>query len=190
MRGRPSGGCRFRQSDLTKKTSTEAAVEAYLKATGVDSKNASYPFYATLAYERLADHKNAVRYHKLAIARDRDSPRYRVALGGLLERMGRAKEAMVVYRGATRVSPEDPDVWIRLGHVAADARCHRDAVRAFKRAHALKSDDLEAILSLGIVYETGLRDQKAAADYYRLYIDKGGKDPDVADWLKRIDDAR
>ncbi|MGH7162155.1 MAG: tetratricopeptide repeat protein [Planctomycetota bacterium] len=163
-----------------------AAVEAYRQAARLAPGNASHYYYLGLATERAGNRREAVVQYRRAAQKDPGNALYRLALGSALEQSGRVREALAAYKEATKLSPDDPDAWIRLGHVCAGARQARQAVAAFEKARALAPDDVEILKSLGIVYEVGLRNLKEAARCYKEYVDKGGKDKRVAEWLAQI----
>ena len=105
------------------------------------------------------------------------------------ERRGRPGDALAAYKKATVLSPEDPDGWIRYGHVAADLRRYRVAAGAFQRAVELDPDRVEILKSLGIVNEMRRRKDEAIRAY-RLYLRRGGKDKRVRAWLEALSAPR
>ena len=93
---------------------------------------------------------------------------------------------MRAYKEATRLAPDDAEIWTRYGHMAADAGNARQAAKAFTRALKLDPKETETWKALGIIYEIELSDAKRAVECYRKYVDRGGDDERVAAWLKDI----
>jgi len=172
----------FREGEL------DRARAAYKKASRLDPSNASYLYYQGLIEERERELRKAAKFYKAAAGRDPEEPAYLLALGSVLEERGQAKKAFSAYEDATEVAPENADAWTRFGHVAADLNRFKTAAEAFNKALELRPGDLGVLLSLGIVYETGLRMKAEAIDCYRRYLAKGGKDARVREWLKALED--
>ena len=90
------------------------------------------------------------------------------------------------YRKATELAPEDVTIWTRYAHMCADAGRGKDAVKALQRAIDLDPKDLELVKQLGIFYEKVVGSTKLAVKAFRTYVEMGGKDERVRDWLKEL----
>ena len=121
----------------------------------------------------------------MATRKSPDQLAYLLALGDAQDRRGRSREALRVYRSASKHDPDDADIWTRLGHLAADAGRGKESVRAFRRAIQIAPEEIDLWKVLGIVYQLQLSQTKRAEECYRTYIEKGGKDKRVAEWLNR-----
>ncbi len=166
---------------------TTEAVEGYRAAARLDPMNARHVDFLGRVHEKGGDLKQAEQQYRIASAKDGDNVSYMLALGSVLEKRGDAKQALRVYRSATKAEPEDEDCWIRLGHAAADAAKPEEAAKAFERALVLEPNNASTLLSLGIVYEVGLRDREKAIETYRAYLAAGGKDARVKRWLSALE---
>jgi len=166
---------------------TEAAAASYREAARLDPKNARHAYFLGRVHEKGNDLKQAERQYRTALAKDPDNVTYMLALGGVLVRRGQGKQALTIYKGAAKAAPDDEDVWIRYGHTAADEGKPEDAAKAFERALILEPDNPATLLSLGIVYEVGLRDREKAIETYRAYLAAGGKDTRVKRWLAALE---
>jgi len=165
------------------------ALASYKTAARYEPRNATYQYYEGLVHERRDDWNGAVRCYRAAIARDRDHPGYRLALGGAYEKLGKLRSALAAYKEAVRLAPEDVQAWARYGHTAADGRKPKLAIEAFTKANELDPEDTGVLLSLGVLYETGVRKPDKAAECYRKYLAAGGKDERVRRWLDALEKA-
>jgi len=77
---------------------------------------------------------------------------------------------------AEGLEPRDADAWLRCGYVSSKLNRAKDAVKALEKAFELDPENLEILKTLGIIYETDLGKSENAIDYYRRYLDAGGKD--------------
>jgi tetratricopeptide (TPR) repeat protein len=166
---------------------TEDAAAGYREAARLDPKNARHVYFLGRVHEKGNDLKQAERQYRTALAKDPDNVTYMLAVGGVLLKRGQGKQALTIYKGATKAAPDDEDVWIRYGHAAADAGKSEDAAKAFERALVLEPNNPATLLSLGIVYEVGLRDREKAIETYRAYVAAGGKDARVKRWLAALE---
>jgi tetratricopeptide (TPR) repeat protein len=162
-----------------------AAISACRKAIRLEPKQGDHEFLLAVCLEGAGKQRDAAKHFKLATKKAPDRIEYLLALGDAEDERGRDAAALKAYRKASERAPEDVDVWVRLGHLAADAGRGKESVRAFRRAIELDPKDVELWKVLGIVYQTELGMGKRAEECYRTYIEKGGTDKRVVDWLKR-----
>ena len=70
--------------------------------------------------------------------------------------------------------PDDPEVWIRLGHLNFDNGDVEAAIEAYEKALALRPDNPDVITDLGVMYRRIGLPQKAVAAFDRtLALDPG-----------------
>jgi tetratricopeptide (TPR) repeat protein len=153
----------------------------------LEPKNARHVYFLGRVFEKEGDLKQAERQYRTALARNADNVAYMMALGAVLEKRGQGKQALTVYRNATKAAPDDEDAWIRCGHTASAEGKPEEAAKAFERALVLEPKNVRTMLSLGVVYEVGLRDREKAIETYREYIAAGGKDARVKKWLAALE---
>lgn len=68
--------------------------------------------------------------------------------------------------------PDDPDVWVRLGHLHFDAGDTAAAIEAYEKALALKPDAPDVVTDLGVMYRRSGDPRKALDAFERaLEID-------------------
>jgi tetratricopeptide (TPR) repeat protein len=81
------------------------------------------------------------------------------------------KKAIEQYEKITEGEPKDTDSWLMLGRLQKIAQNSTDALKAYKKALELDSDNEDAMTGLAMVY-TDLGDNKAAAELMRKVADK------------------
>jgi len=119
------------------------------------------------------------------VARQRpDNPRAHVNIGVLLEREGRAEEAIEEYRIALAMEPDYADAHFNLGVAFVRLGRYEEAERAFRDAIRLSPGDAAAHVNLANVLSRR-SDWDGAAAAYREAVRSAPRDPDARLGLAR-----
>ncbi|MEE8104460.1 MAG: tetratricopeptide repeat protein [Planctomycetota bacterium] len=169
-----------------KQDKTAEAIRSFRHALKLEPKNSNHHYYLGLCYEQKGKARLATRSYRAAVKHSPKNVEYQLTLGDALDARNKRKEALATYRKATELAPEDVTIWTRYAHLCADAGRGKDAVKALQRAIDLDPEDLELVKQLGIFYEKGVGSTKLAVKAFRTYVEKGGKDERVRDWLKEL----
>jgi tetratricopeptide (TPR) repeat protein len=102
----------------------------------------------------------------------------------LLELQPNLDEALVAGELAVKHAPKNPDSHYTLGLVLQKKGRFADAERALLQAAAVNASYADVYLSLGDLYAEDLKDQKKAAEAYRRYLETGGTENRVRDYLQ------
>jgi hypothetical protein len=102
----------------------------------------------------------------------------------LLELQPNLDEALVAGELAVKHAPKNPDAHYTLGLVLQKKGRFADAERALLQAAAVNASYADVYLSLGDLYAEDLKDQKKAAEAYRRYLETGGTENRVRDYLQ------
>ncbi len=93
-----------------------------------------------------------------------------------LELLPDLDEALAAARLAVQHAPTNPDSHYTLGLAHEKKHAYGEAERAFQEAVKANPDYADVYLSLGMLYEDGLKDTDKAAAAYRRYQELGGTD--------------
>lgn len=156
------------------KTQTErttAAKEAYEKA------------YTLLQQQRSV--QEALDYLNKAIEYDPSyGDAYVLKSYVLLELQPNLDEALVAGELAVKHAPKNPDSYYTLGLVLQKKGRFAEAERALLQAAAVNAAYSDVYLSLGDLYADDLKDEKKAMAAYRRYLETGGTENRVRDYLQ------
>ena len=172
----------YRQGDLRAADREFAAAEDEAKRT--DPRNAAQPclFRGFLAEE--AGRESQALHHVLrALRYDREDATAWLALGALYERMEQASKAQAAYEEAARLDEAGALAPFQAGLVAADLKRGNRSLELLEEAVRRDPGLLDAYLAAGSVCQDLLARPRDAKDWYRRYLDRGGSDPRVHDWL-------
>ncbi|HMB70597.1 MAG TPA: tetratricopeptide repeat protein [bacterium] len=108
----------------------------------------------------------------------------RISLGDQKMNSKLPLEAIVNYKEALEIDPENADVYSRLGYAYVQAEDYDMAVKTYRRWAELKPDDCQAHQSLGFAYmRQGLTDQAIVA--YETSLEECPEDPNAYTNLAR-----
>ena len=107
-------------------------------------------------------------------------------LGVAYRMMGMLEEALREHERVLKLKPDDAGTHYNLGLLYLDMEDYERAVSEFERATQLSPGYLSAYKNLGVIYEDNIGDKEKALHYYRKYLELGGDDPRVSEWIKRI----
>ncbi len=103
--------------------------------------------------------------------------------GAALEEEGKLDEAIVEYRIAVKLSPDDPDIHFNLGLAYLKKKQNKEAIVEYKRVVELSPRDSDAYKLLGIAYiQEG--DKKEAIRQWKNSLRINPDQPDVKEFIK------
>lgn len=144
-------------------------------------------FMLGLCYERENESKKAENEYRRGAKFAPENPVFPRALAILYEGQGRWKDAIRMYKTVVELSDGSVDALIDLGLAEFDGRKHEDAVESFEAVLRVEPKNLTALLNLGLLHQHHVKDRKKAAQCYRDYLDNGGTDVRVRDWLAEVE---
>lgn len=107
------------------------------QALALDAENPQTLYLAGVACLNSGQYGHAIEWFSRAIRREPKSP-YLADLGAALAKQGRIDEAVLAADKAVQLTPEDAELWGRLGNILLTADRSADALLCFQ--HALKLD--------------------------------------------------
>ena len=103
----------------------------------------------------------------------------------LQEYLSNADDALVAAKQAVKYAAGNPDSHYTLGLALQRKQQYQEAEQAMLRAAALNQANTDVLLSLGDLYAEDLKDQQKAVESYRKYMEAGGGEPRVKDYLDK-----
>jgi tetratricopeptide (TPR) repeat protein len=142
------------------------AVEALLKASAIDSRQALIHFHLGISFSKLGDSERAISSYRKALELNPGYVEALCNLGNVLTRSGNISDAMENYRRALEIAPESPQIHYNLGTLYLEQFQPEKAIPCFRKAVNLEPDYAAAHNSLGVALtETG--DLAEAIVHYR-----------------------
>lgn len=102
-----------------------------------------------------------------------------------LERLNKTDEALIAGELAVKYAPTNPDSHYTLGLVLQKKGRFTDAEKAFLQALVVNPGYSDVHLSLGDLYAEDLKDRKKAVESYQRYLETGGNENRVRDYLSK-----
>jgi tetratricopeptide (TPR) repeat protein len=102
-----------------------------------------------------------------------------------LERLNKTDEALLAGELAVKYAPTNPDSHYTLGLVLQKKGRFADAEKAFLQALVVNPGYSDVHLSLGDLYAEDLKDRKKAVESYQRYLETGGNENRVRDYLSK-----
>jgi tetratricopeptide (TPR) repeat protein len=102
-----------------------------------------------------------------------------------LERLNKTDEALLAGELAVKYAPTNPDSHYTLGLVLQKKGRFADAEKAFRQALVVNPGYSDVHLSLGDLYAEDLKDRKKAVESYQRYLETGGNENRVRDYLSK-----
>ncbi len=96
----------------------------------------------------------------------------------------RAAEALKI---ATAVDPENAVAHCNLGEIYKHLRRFDDAIRELNEAKELNPNLADTYINLGIIYDDYAVDDQKALENYKKYLELGGADKQVIEWVKALE---
>ncbi|MGH7208340.1 MAG: caspase family protein [Nitrospiraceae bacterium] len=102
-----------------------------------------------------------------------------------LEMLPNLDQALVAAEQAVKYAPANPDSHYTLGLVLQKKGRFPESERAFRQALAVNPTYTDVYLSLGDLYAEDLKDQKKSIDAYQRYLETGGTENRVSEYLRK-----
>jgi Tfp pilus assembly protein PilF len=139
------------------------------------------------ACEDADDLTGAERLYRIAHRIDRLDPVTPFNLGTIVERLGRPREAMLLYRQAVGCDPGFPDAWVNLAALQEAAGETARAEGSLRRALGCAPDHPLALFNLGRLLTTAERFTDAVPVWERyLATSPSGEDRRTASRLRLL----
>ncbi|MEW6543625.1 MAG: caspase family protein [Nitrospirota bacterium] len=103
----------------------------------------------------------------------------------LLEFQPNLDQALVAAELGIKYAPKNPDSFYTLGLVLQRKGRFADAEQALRKAIAVNPTYTDVFLTLGDLYAQDLKDQKKAVESYQRYLETGGTENRVREYLSR-----
>ena len=100
------------------------------------------------------------------------------------DRYARSAEAL---KTAITIEPDNAVAHCNLGEIYKHLRLLDDAVRELEEAKRLAPDLPDTYINLGIIYDDYLVDDRRALENYNKYLELGGADEQVLEWISAIE---
>ncbi len=170
-----------------KKEEFGEAVKFATAAIESDDSCAEAHYVLALAYDHMVQPKKAEPEYRRAAELDKDNPAFARACGAFAGSTGDWARAISEYLRAVKLSDNPNDVLMELAGAYTGALKPASAASTYDQIVASDPKRLDAWLELGIVCARDLKQTKRASKAFHAYVDRGGKDPRVAGWLKQLD---
>lgn len=169
---------------------TAGAVEAAARAVQIDGESALAHFALGRAHDQAGDAKKAESGYRRAVKCDETSP---VCVRGLAQFLGREdrwKDAAKLFQRVCELTGDSPGARYELALAHVGANEPKKAADTLEKLVEDHPDHLIAWLKLGILRRDRLRDEKRALAALRTYVEKGGKDARVKQWIAELEKGR
>jgi tetratricopeptide (TPR) repeat protein len=108
----------------------------------------------------------------------------------LQEYLSKTDDALVAAQQAVKFAADNPDSHYTLGLALQRKQQYKEAEQAMLQALALNPANADVRLSLGDLYAEDLKDQPKALESYRKYLEAGGAEPRVKEYLDKAAAAK
>jgi len=98
----------------------------------------------------------------------------------------RAADALKI---AVSVDPDNAVAHCNLGEIYRHLGLYEQAVGELKEAERLDPEFGDTYINLGIIYDDYLPDDRKALEYYRKYLELGGSDKRVPQWIAELEEG-
>lgn len=101
---------------------------------------------------------------------------------------GEYSRAEKTLKTAIEIDPGNAFAHCSLGEIYKHLSLFDDSIRELNNAMILDPDLPDSYINLGIVYDDYVHDDQKALKNYRKYLDLGGSDEQVHEWIRQIED--
>lgn len=157
-----------------------AASQCFARATRLDPKSASWPYFQGLAYKAIYEDKQAVSAFERTLAIDPNYAPAMVLLAGAVRKEDPTRAA-ALYRRSVELNPADARAYVGLGQCAVDAKKGAEAIQFFRQALEVAPDYGQAHAALAEILETS--GNPLEAERHKKAAKTGGDAPLVGDPL-------
>jgi tetratricopeptide (TPR) repeat protein len=130
----------------------EEALDMYLKADDIDSREPYIMRRVGKAYSLLGNHNEAMKWLYNAVKRDDKDVRSRLELGQALIRADSLDKAELVITKARSMDKDIADAWVALGDLYYAQRVYELAKNNYEEALSIDEDNIEARINLAQSY--------------------------------------
>jgi tetratricopeptide (TPR) repeat protein len=102
---------------------------------------------------------------------------------------GQYERAAEALKAALAANPENAVAHCNLGEIYKHLRLFDDALRELNEARKLNPDLPDTYINIGIIYDDYVIDDQKALEYYKKYLELGGADKQVLDWVKALEEG-
>ena len=162
------------------------AINAYEMALALEPDDLKARNNLGVAYDNNGMVEKAIEQYLKVLEINPDNIQARNNLGVTYKEQGRYQEAITEHEKVLTIDPNHTDARYNLGLAHFVAGEHEQAVEEFMRVIEFDRGYLSAYKNLGVLYEDKLSDKEKALFYYQKYLDLGGKDLRVYDWIEDL----
>lgn len=155
-------------------------------ALKLDPESAEATYMIGLAWERAGKTKKAESQYRKAAKLAPTNPVYPRAMAQMYESMGKWREAIRSYKEVVDLTDGAVCALFDLGLAYAGAGKARQAADCLERVVEVDPNHVDGWFNLGVLFHVDLREKEQAARCYREYLDRGGTDTRVRDWLASL----
>lgn len=152
--------------DLHKRNQFDEAKQIYKKILSVDASEPNANHLISLIYTVQGDYKTAQEHIEKAIEKEPNQAIFHSNYGGLLQTMGKTKEAIRAYKKSIKIDKKCFQSYYSLGILYTDKKEFDNAVDSYISAIEINHDSVEAHNNLANLYNS-LNDSKAEQHYQR-----------------------
>jgi tetratricopeptide (TPR) repeat protein len=102
---------------------------------------------------------------------------------------GRYARSAEALKAAIAIEPDNALAHCNLGDIYKHLGRIDDAIRELDKAKKLNPGLSDTYIHLGILYDDYVNDDEKALEYYRKYLELGGRDKQVLDWIHAIEQS-
>lgn len=128
------------------------SLEKYKQALKISPNNSDILIGMGLTYDSMGEYKKAIRLFQKTIAIDPKKPEAYFAWGTVLEKMNDTSGAKHKYALALKYDPLYSDVYCRWGELLFLEKDYQEAIKKFKQALNINSNNTMAIYNLACTY--------------------------------------
>ncbi|RJP70781.1 MAG: tetratricopeptide repeat protein [Candidatus Abyssobacteria bacterium SURF_17] len=110
-----------------------------------------------------------------------------IDLGRVYHDSGQYARAAEALKEALAVDPENAVAHCNLGEIYKHLHLYDDALRELKLAERLNPNLPDTYINMGIIYDDYVVDDQKALQYYRKYLELGGTDKQVLEWISVLE---
>jgi tetratricopeptide (TPR) repeat protein len=177
-------------SEYAKLGQVSEAIEQAKEALALSPKHNEALFVLGAVHSSLRLYDEAIKSYQSVLQNDSENLEASMYLGAIYAEQKKFDKAMAQFSSLAnnQNNPNAHMAWYYVGRVHSEMSKDKNfskAQEAYKKALAMKPNYLEAVLSLGQLFETSGRPSDAIKTYH-TYQDKHGSNPLVADSLARL----
>lgn len=110
-----------------------------------------------------------------------------IDLARLYHDAGQYARSAEALKTAIDVEPDNAVAHCNLGEIYKHLGLYDDAIRELNEAKRLNPDLPDTYINLGIIYDDYVVDDQKALGYYKKYLELGGADEQVNEWIGAIE---